>query len=38
MDYKNSAPIENNSSVLIVFITIMALAVSFLGIIICINL
>ena len=37
MDYKNNDPFENDSSVLIVFITIIAVAVSLLGIIVCIR-
>ena len=32
MDYKNNEPSENNGSALIVFITIIAIAVSLLGI------
>jgi len=37
MDYKNNAPFENDGSALIVFITIIAMAVSLLGIIVCIK-
>lgn len=37
MDYKNNDPFENNGSALIVFITVFAMAVSLLGVIICIK-
>ncbi len=37
MDYKNNIEFENESSALIVFITILALTVSLLGIIISLN-
>lgn len=37
MDYKNNDPFENNGSALIVFITVIAVAVSFLGLIVCIQ-
>jgi hypothetical protein len=36
MDYKNNDPFENNGSALIVFITLIAVALSLLGIIVCI--
>ncbi len=36
MDYKNNDPFENDGSALIVFITGIAMAVSLLGIIMCI--
>ncbi len=37
MGYKNDEQVENESSALIAFITIIAIAVSFLGIIVCIK-
>jgi len=37
MDYKNNDPFENNGSALIVFITVIAVAVSLLGLIVCIQ-
>jgi len=37
MDYKNNDRFENNSSALIVFITIIAIAVSLLGIMVSIK-
>jgi hypothetical protein len=37
MEYKNNDPLENVSSALIIFITTIAMAVSLLGIIICIK-
>lgn len=37
MDYKNSNEFENESSALIVVITVLAIAVSLLGILVCIN-
>ena len=36
MEYKNNDPFENEGSALIVFITVIAVAVSLLGIIVCI--
>jgi len=37
MEYKDNNPFENDGSALIVFITIIAMAVSLLGIILCIK-
>lgn len=37
MEYKNNDPFENDGSALIIFVTAIAIAVSLLGIIVCIK-
>jgi hypothetical protein len=37
MEYKNNDPFENDSSALIIFVTAAAMAVSFLGILVCLR-
>jgi hypothetical protein len=37
MEYKNNDPFESDGSALIIFVTAIAMAVSFLGIIVCIK-
>lgn len=37
MEYKNNDPFESDGSALIIFITAISMAVSLLGIIVCIN-